>query len=110
MSKQIWVKSVKQGEILLKKMYDEAQEYLENIGFVKTPLLSVTDADLSLRSYFFTQAGEKIILEYKRDMFEEILKLTFNPLDIKFVYDILLMRFNQLASDEKERNIFIYNE
>ena len=109
MSKQISVKSTNTSEPVLKKMYDEAQKYLENIGFIKTPLMSLTDKDHTFRSFLFSQAFEKVVLEYKKDNYEETLRLIFNPLEIKFVYDILLMRFNQLAQDQEDK-VFIYNE
>ncbi len=108
MPKQIYVKSVN-GSPLLKKMYDEAQTYLGNIGFSKTPLFSLTDSEVTIRSFLFSTGHEKVIMEYKKDLFEEVLKLNFAPLEIKFVYDILLMRFNQLASEERG-NVYIYNE
>ena len=105
MLRQIQVKSLQEpGK--LRKMYDEARGYLENIGFRRTPLLSLTDADQTLRSFMFEQAGEKVLVEYKVDSFEETLKLVFCPLEIEFVYDILLMRFNQIRGENKQ--IFIY--
>lgn len=109
MSKQISVKSINTTDPLLRKMYDEAQKYLENIGFIKTPLMSVTDKNHTFRSFLFSQAFEKVVLEYKKDSHEELLRLIFNPLEIKFIYDILLMRFNQLAQDQEDK-VFIYNE
>ncbi len=109
MSRQIQVKSINTLEAPLKKIYTEAHRYLESIGFKKTNLVSVTDKDKIIRSFLYTQAGENVILEYKKDMFEEVLKLIFSPMKIKFVYDIILMRFNQLARNDSER-IFVYNE
>ena len=109
MSKQISVKSVKANDALLKKMYDEANTYLETIGFTRTPLISITDLDNTFRGFLFTHGKEKILVEYKKDLFEEILKLVFQPLEIQFVYDILLMRFRQIAMDEQE-SVFIYND
>jgi hypothetical protein len=109
MLKQIYVKSINGGDVLIKKMFDEAVKYLDNIGFVKTPLVSMTERDMHFRSAMFSQAGEKVLIEYKKDLFEEVIKLVFTPLEIKFVHDILLMRFNQIAAEEKD-SIFIYNE
>lgn len=109
MSKQICVKSLAGMGVSLNEMYKEAISYLVNIGFTKSPVISVTDKHQTTRVFFFTQGFEKVILEYKQDAFEEVLKLVFNPSDIRFVYDILLMRFNQLAK-EKEDRVFIYNE
>ncbi|MEK6916418.1 MAG: hypothetical protein AABW92_01620 [Nanoarchaeota archaeon] len=108
MSKQISVKSIKSEGSSLEKMYKEAQKYLMNIGFSKMPLLAVTSKDETFRSYLFSQGKEKIVLEYKQDKYEEVLNLTFNQSELRFIYDILLMRFNQLARDEK--SVFIYNE
>jgi hypothetical protein len=102
------VKSVKISDTLIKKMFDEAQKYLENIGFTKTQVISVTDQNITFRSFIFTSGKETIIVEYRKDMFEDILRLTFAPLEIQFVYDILHMRFRQIASDEQE-GIFISN-
>ncbi|MCM2324844.1 MAG: hypothetical protein NDI94_00120 [Candidatus Woesearchaeota archaeon] len=105
MLKQISVRSIASTGASVKKMYDEAQTYLENIGFKKTELMSVTDSGNTFRSYIFTQGKEKVLLEMKQDPVEEMLKLVFSPMEIKFVHDILLMRFNQLG---KEKGIFIY--
>ena len=109
MSKQIAVKSINATGPVLKKMFEEAQKYLENIGFIRTPLMSITDKDHTFRSFLFSQAFEKVVMEYKKTSNEEILRLIFNPLEIKFIYDILLMRFNQLAQDQEDK-VFIYNE
>lgn len=109
MSKQIAVKCLNGGELQLRKMYEEAMTYLENIGFSKETMLSITDTDMTFRSYLFTSGNEKVLLDYKKDMYDEILKLVFSPMEIKFVYDILLMRFNQLAAEDK-KSIFIHNE
>jgi hypothetical protein len=108
MSKQIFVKSIKISDSLIKKMFDEAQKYLENIGFSKTQILSVTDQNITFRSFAFTSGKENILVEYRKDMFEDILRLSFAPMEIQFVYDILLMRFRQIASDEQE-GIYISN-
>lgn len=105
--KQIFVKSLKENKSLL-NMYDESQKYLETIGFEKILLLSITDLDETFRSFMFQNGEEKIIIEYKKDMYEEVLKLVFST-KITFIYDILLMRFNQLSSDDRE-SVFIYNE
>ena len=107
MSKQIYVKSVK--GVLIKQMFDEAGEYLINIGFSKTPLISITDKDITFRGFLFSSGREKVLVEYKKDAYEEVLRLDFTPLEIRFIYDILLLRFNQIASDQKD-NVFIYNE
>jgi hypothetical protein len=108
MLKQIYVKSLHTSGSLV-KMYEEAKTYLQNIGFLKIPLMAVTDIEHTFRSYLFSQGFEKVMLEYNKDMHEEVLKLVFTPAEIRFVYDILLMRFNQIARDE-EGNVFIYNE
>ncbi|AJF61092.1 TPA: hypothetical protein HA239_01045 [Candidatus Woesearchaeota archaeon] len=108
MAKQISVKAVKSTGSSLSSMYKEAQTYLMNIGFSKMPLLALTSKEQTFRSYIFSQGREKVILEYKQDEYEEVLNLVFNETEIRFVYDILLMRFNQLARDEK--SVFIYNE
>ena len=108
MLKQISVKSIKSKGSNLKSMYNEAQKYLENIGFKKTPLVGVTSKNQVFRSFLFAQGDEKVILEFKQDNVEEILKLIFEPLEIKFVYDILLMRFTQIAK-EKDNTVFVYN-
>lgn len=108
MLKQIFVKSTKISDSLIKKMYDEAQKYLENIGFSKTQILAVTDPNITFRSLMFTSGKEKVLVEYRKDQFEDILRLSFEPLEIKFIYDILHMRFRQIASDEQE-GIFISN-
>ena len=108
MSKQICVKSINDTD-MLKKMHNEARLYLENIGFKRTPLMSLTDMDNTFRSFLFSQGKEKILVEYKKDLHEEILKLVFNPLEIKFVYDLILMRFNQIASSEKDK-VIIFND
>lgn len=109
MSKQIAVRCMIGGETQLRKMHEEAITYLENIGFAKESLLAITDNDTTFRSFLFYSGDEKVMLEYKKDMYDEMLKLVFSPLDIKFVYDILLMRFNQLAAEEKN-SVFIFNE
>jgi len=106
---QISVKSLKVSGESLTQMYDEARSYLESIGFNKTALLSVTDKDLTLRTFLFKEGGEQILLEFKQDKYEEVLKLAFFPMEITFVYDILLMRFNQLSGGQKN-GIFIYEE
>ena len=108
MLKQIFVKSVKINDSLIKKMFDETQKYLENIGFGKTQVLSVTDQNITFRSLIFTSGKEQVLVEYRKDMFEDILRLSFEPLEIKFIYDILLMRFKQIASEEQE-GIYISN-
>ncbi|MEM3374373.1 MAG: hypothetical protein QXE31_04080 [Candidatus Woesearchaeota archaeon] len=105
--KQIYVKSLKENKSLL-SMYEEAHKYLETLGFDKILLLSITDSDETFRSFLFKNGEEKIIVEYKKDMYEEILKLVFST-HITFIYDILLMRFNQISSEERE-SVFIYNE
>ena len=109
MSKQIHVKSLRANEGLLSKMYDEAQKYLATIGFAKEPMLSVTDDSTTFRGFLFTSGFEKVMVEYKKDMYEEVLRLTFSPLEIRVVYDIILMRFNQIAGQEKE-SVFIFND
>ena len=108
MLKQIFVKSVKTSDSMIKKMFDEAQKYLENIGFAKEQILSVTDQNITFRSVIFTSGKEQVLIEYRKDMFEDILRFSFTPLEILFVHDILLMRFKQIASDEQE-GIFISN-
>ena len=108
MSKQICAKSLA-GGVSLKGMYKEAVTYLENIGFKKSPILSVTDIDQTTRIFFFNQGFEKVVLEYRQNPFEEVLKLIFKPSEIRFVHDILLMRFNQLAREQEDK-VFIYNE
>ncbi len=108
MLKQIHIKSIK-NEVLLKRMYDEASNYLESIGFKKTPLLSVTDAEVTFRGFLFASGNEKVMIEYQKNLFEEVLKLVFAPMEIKFIYDILLMRINQIASDERD-SVFIYTQ
>jgi hypothetical protein len=108
MSKQICVKSVKGSLDMIRKMYNEAQTYLENIGFKREPLMSITDTDSTSRSFMFSQDFERVMIEYKKDKHEEVLKLQFSPARIKFVYDILLMRINQLASEQRD-NVFVYN-
>ena len=107
MLKQISVKTLRTSDASLKQMYDEAQTYMKNIGFKKIELVSVTELDNTFRSFLFSQGKEKVLLEYRQDKFEEILNLGFTPMEIKFVYDILLLRFNQLAKKKKE-NIFIF--
>lgn len=109
MLKQLSVKTLKSSGASVKQMYDEANKYLENIGFKKISLVSVTSVDGVLRSYVYFQGNEKIILEYSQDRIEETVKLMFTPMEIQFIYDILLMRFNQLAKD-KEKSIFIYED
>jgi len=109
MSKQLSVKSLKSMGGSVKQMFDETQSYLSNIGFERTPFLAITDKEMTVRTFLFTHGKEKIILEYKQDMIEETIKLVFSPMEIKFVYDILLLRFNQLARDNK-KGIFIYKE
>jgi hypothetical protein len=106
MLKQISVKAIK-GKNALKQMYNEAQIYLDNIGFSKEQILSLTDSDKAIRTYLFSQGKEKILLEYQQDNVEEVLKLVFHPMEIKFVYDILLMRFNQLAKEKG--SVYIFN-
>ncbi|MEM2139071.1 MAG: hypothetical protein QXM96_02875 [Candidatus Woesearchaeota archaeon] len=106
-NKQINIKSIKENKVLL-QIYQEAQKYLENIGFEKFLLISLTDADETMRSFLFQSGEEKIIIEYKRDMYEEIVKIIFST-KITFVYDILLMRINQLSNEEKE-SIYIFSD
>ncbi len=108
MSKQISVKSMRTKGSNLNSMYEEAHKYLKNVGFNKTPLVAVTDKNQVFRCFLFEQADEKVILEYKIDSVEEVLKLIFEPLEIKFVYDILLLRFTQIAK-EKHNKVFVYN-
>ena len=109
MSKQICVKATDDSNNNLTQMFKEAKKYLENIGFFQTPLISITDKDSTVRTVLFSQGHEKVIMEYKKEFSEEVLKLVFNPLEIKFIYDILLMRFNQLADQNKDK-VFIYNK
>ena len=109
MSRQILVKSLKNPEQLIKEMFDEAMSYLVNIGFTRTPLISITESTSTFRAFAFSQGNEKVILEYKASFSEEVLKLSFEPLKVKFIYDILVMRFNQIAKEDKE-SVFIYNE
>ena len=106
MLKQIYAKSL--GGEYLGQMYKESMTYLKNIGFHKTQLLSVTDRGSVYRWFVFTQMKEEIMIEYKKDDGEESLKLVFSPSDVEFIYDILLMRFNQIAAEEKDK-VFIYN-
>ncbi len=105
MLKQISVRSIASTGASVQKMYEEAQKYLENIGFKKVELVSVTDSGSAFRSFLYVQGKEKVLLEMKQDPVEELLKLVFTPMEIKFVYDILLMRFNQLG---KEKGTFIF--
>lgn len=106
MLRQISVKAIR-GKNSLQQMYNEAQVYLDNIGFSKEQLLSVTDKHSSIRTFMFKEGKEKILLEYQQDSVEEVLKLVFHPMEIKFVYDILLMRFNQLAKEKS--SVYIFN-
>ena len=106
MLKQISAKSIDNKSV--KQLYDESIKYLENIGFSKEPLLSVTDRNRVYRSFVFRHGKEKVLLELNKDEFEETIKLIFAPMNIEFVHDILLMRFNQVARQESGR-IFVYN-
>ena len=106
MSRQICVKSF-QSSKSLKKMYDEAVTYLESLGFKKEPILAVTDNESTARSYLFMHGTEKIIFQYKLNLNEESLVLGFTPMDVEFIYDILLMRFRQLSLYESGK-VFIY--
>jgi hypothetical protein len=108
MSKQISVKALKTSGASIKQLYEEAQKYLLNIGFAKEPIFSVTEASRVTRVNLYAQGKEKVLMEYHQDLVEEILKLTFKPSDIKFVHDILLMRFNQVAR-EKQGNVLVFN-
>ena len=109
MSKQISVKALKVSGGSIKQLYEEAQKYLLNIGFAKEPMFSVTESTRVTRISYYSQGNEKVVMEYHQDLVEESLNLTFAPMDIKFVYDILLMRFNQVAR-EKQGSIVIYNK
>ena len=106
MLKQISVKSIR-GKNSLKQMYNEAQVYLDNIGFSKDMLFSMTEDQLSIKTFIFSEGKEKILLEFQQDTVEESLKLVFYPMEIKFVYDILLLRFNELAKEKG--SIYIFN-
>ena len=108
MSKHISVKALKSTGASIKQLYEEAQKYLLNIGFSKESILSVTEATRVTRVNLYSQGNEKVLVEYHQDTVEETLKLTFKPSEIKFVYDILLMRCNQIAR-EKYGNIVVFN-
>lgn len=108
MSKQISVKSINVNNGTITQMYKETQTYLENIGFRRTNLLSITEKDTKKRVFMYSQGKEKVLIEYNKDKYEEILKAVFEPMEIKFVYEILLMRFNQLAR-KKSDSVFVYN-
>ncbi len=105
MLKQISVKTVK-GKDSLKQMYNEAQVYLENIGFEKTPVFSLTDKHMMIRSFIYSHGKEKVLIEFQQDSVEQVLKLVFHPMEIQFVYDILLLRFNQLAKEKESVHVF----
>ena len=106
MLKQISVKSIR-GKNSLKQMYNEASVYLDNIGFSKEMIFSMTDNQSSLKTFIFSEGKEKILLEFQQDTVEESLKLVFHPMEIKFVYDILLLRFNELAKEKG--SIYVFN-
>ena len=105
MSKQISVKTLHTSPSI-KLMLEETHSYLDAIGFVKEHVLSISDQESDLNTYIFKYEKEVIIMEYRKTKFEESLKLKFNPLSIHIVYDILLMRFNQI----KEEHVLIFNE
>jgi hypothetical protein len=109
MSKQISVKSVKSSGASIKELFEESKSYLTNIGFKKNTIAVVTDKENSTQTLLFFHGNEKVIIEFKQDAYEEVLNLAFAPMEIKFVYDILLMRFNQLAR-EKNKGVFIYEK
>jgi len=108
MSKVISVKSIKSSGQSIKKMYEESVEYLTNIGFQKTTLVFVNDKTTALISLMFSQGNERVLLEFQQDSIEEKLHLKFSPMRIKFVHDILLMRFNSIAKKSNNK-VFIFN-
>ncbi|MFH2020435.1 MAG: hypothetical protein ABIJ34_03410 [archaeon] len=108
MKRQISVKALRSTGATLKQMYDEALTYLGNIGYNKEQIFALTEADRIIRTFMFVQGSEKILVEYQQDTVEEVLKIAFGQTEIKFVYDILLMRFNQIARD-KNGNVFVFN-
>ena len=70
------------------QMYKETQTYLENIGFRKTELLSILDKNTKRRVFMYSQGKEKVLVEYEKNEYEEVLKAVFEPMEIKFVYEI----------------------
>jgi len=106
MLKQISLKSIDNNS--LNKIYKETITYLENIGFIKTPFISFTDKDVIYRCFMFQSGQEKVLFEFRKDNHEELLQLVFSPMEITFVHDILLMRFNQAARESGK--MFIYTQ
>lgn len=109
MQKQIFIRSLGKNKYVPSKLFNETVQYLQALGFKKTPVVSMSKKDGFYSSILFEEKEERIVLEFNSMQEEQIIKLSFAPLNIEFIYDILLMRFNQIARIEKD-TICVYSK
>lgn len=102
MEKQIFVRSLGQNKLVVEKLFQETFNYLRELGFKSTPICAIGDSIGVYNSVLFEDNCEKILIEYSSFGKSRVLKLTFSLDSIQFVYDILLMRFNQIARNEQD--------
>ncbi|MBN2422903.1 hypothetical protein JXB41_06765 [Candidatus Woesearchaeota archaeon] len=107
MSKQILVKTLGNTQQTIKNIFNEIVPYLEYFGFKKHPIINASNKGGNYQGILFKYDEESIFLEYVSRSNEEAIKLNFYPLRVNVIYDVLLMRINQIAKLQREQ-VFIH--
>ncbi|MBD3203521.1 hypothetical protein GF327_04455 [Candidatus Woesearchaeota archaeon] len=105
MSKQITIKSPEKKDSSIMKLYVELATYLKYFGFKIFPMIEINTKKKIYKTILFCFEGENILIEYINSKNELMLKVNFYPLNVSVIYDMILMRINQIARLQKEKVI-----
>lgn len=107
MSKQVMVKTIGTEKKTIKTLFRELVPYLKYFGFKEMPMMAYDQKEGVYQSFVFECNDEKILMEYFTSSKEEVLKLSFFPMNVSVIYDVVVMRINQIANLQREQ-VFIH--
>ena len=107
MSKQILVKTLARRKETIRNLTEEIIKYIHVFDFKKTPIMIANNDKSEYSSALFNYEQESILVEYIKKPNEEVLRISFSPLQNEMIHDLIMMKINQTARLQQE-DIFIH--
>ncbi len=106
MSKQIFISASGARNRAIERIFKDIVPYISYFGFRKHPMIFMEKEGKQLSCMLFVYEDETIFLDKQVSQDESVMRLMFTPAKNQVIFDVVMMRINQI-SRRLDQGIFI---